>query len=245
MSLLPLGTSFQVLQHSRIEVLAMQLAADLLRHPPASVLTPQTLVVGHPGMLRWLERQLAVDSGLPLPRIAANLELLLPWQWLDRLAQEALPAAEAAGLLPWRQETLRWVLDGVLAGIERSEIRGYLAGESVEQRRFQLADRLAAQYTRYLLYRPQWLADWEAGRTPAAGPRADHWQAEVWRQLRARLPGPHRAQRAAELKAALARRRADPEQPLLPVFGVSHLSPDVLDALAAVSAHARVRLYFA
>lgn len=245
MSMLPLGTSFQVLQHSRIEVLAMQLAADLLRHPPASVLTPQTLVVGHPGMLRWLERQLAVDSGLPLPRIAANLELLLPWQWLDRLAQEALPAAEAAGLLPWRQETLRWVLDGVLAGIERAEIRGYLAGESVEQRRFQLADRLAAQYTRYLLYRPQWLADWEAGRSPAAGPPATHWQAEVWRQLRARLPGPHRAQRAAELKGALTRRPADPEQPLLPVFGVSHLSPDVLDALAAVSAHTRVRLYFA
>jgi exodeoxyribonuclease V gamma subunit len=245
MSRLPLATNFQVLQHSRIEALATQLAADLLRHPPASVLTPQTLVVGHPGMLRWLERQLAVDSGLPLPRIAANLELLLPWQWLDRLAQEALPAAERSGLLPWRQETLRWVLDGVLARIERLEIRGYLAGESVEQRRFQLADRLAAQYTRYLLYRPEWLADWEAERTPATGPRADHWQAEVWRQLRRELPGAHRAQRAAELKAALTRRRADPEQPLLPVFGVSHLSPDVLNALAAVSAHTRVRLYFA
>lgn len=243
--MLPLANSLQVYQHSRIEALADQLASDLLRHRPASILTPQTLVVGHYGMLRWLERQLAMEVSLPLPRIAANLELLLPWQWLDRLAREVLPAAEAESLLPWRQESLRWVLDGVLATVERAEIRGYLAGESVEQRRFQLADRLAAQYTRYLLYRPGWLADWEAGRTPAAGPRADHWQAEVWRQLRARLPGAHRAQRAVELKAALARRPADPEQPLLPVFGVSHLSPDVLDALALVSAQTRVRLYFA
>ena len=54
---------------------------------------------------------------------------------------------------------------------------------------------------------------------------------KVWRQLRRELPGAHRAQRAAELKAALQRRPTDPEQPLLPVFGVSHLSPDVLDAL--------------
>ncbi|NNM80758.1 MAG: hypothetical protein HKM01_10005, partial [Gallionella sp.] len=44
---------------SRLEALAETLAGQLAAQPAASVLAPQTVVVAHLGMKRWLQQQLA------------------------------------------------------------------------------------------------------------------------------------------------------------------------------------------
>jgi exodeoxyribonuclease V gamma subunit len=99
-----------------------------------------------------------------------------------------------------------------------------------------LADRLAGVYAQYLIYRPDWIEDWENGRPK-------DWQGSLWQRLRQRIHGPHRAQRHARIVEALAARGDGASEPLH-VFGVSHLPADVLAALRAVSAHRAVHLYF-
>jgi exodeoxyribonuclease V gamma subunit len=216
---------------TRTEVLATKLAESLDQARPQNPLAAQTVVVAHPGLRRWLLGEFAKTKG-----IAANFAMILPWQWLQRCARVLLGDV---GLIDggWRAEALRWRIYAALPALDAAPIRGYLAGEDAERRRFQLADHLAGVYTQYLIYRPDWISRWEAGAA------RDEWQAQLWRTLRAAIGAPHRAQRRDALLSAL-RERGDAEALPLHVFGVSHLPPDVLDALHALSIHRDVHLYF-
>ncbi|WP_414650051.1 exodeoxyribonuclease V subunit gamma, partial [Dokdonella sp.] len=99
---------------SRVERLAQALAERLDAERPANPLEPQRVVVAHPGMQRWLfgflGRRPSEGGGHP---IAANLEMLLPWQWLLRRMKD-LDGDELAHDGVWRQDALRWlILDGL------------------------------------------------------------------------------------------------------------------------------------
>ncbi len=235
----------EIYRSSRIETLADLLAQHLVDARPAAVLAPATILVGHLGMKRWLTAHLAnrppvrKAGGRPHPRIAANLELLLPSEWLDRMAQRHL-GAHGIAIEPYRRTALRWRIFDALPRLEAPEVARYLEGEDAERRRFQLADRLAGLYAQYLVYRRDWLAGWESVSDAAPA----HWQGELWRQLVADIALPHRGRRMAELMHRLAQLQVDPDEPALHVFGLSHLPPDALLALDALSASRRVCLYF-
>lgn len=235
----------EIYRSSRIETLADLLAQHLVDARPTAVLAPATILVGHLGMKRWLTAHLASRppvrkaGGRPHPRIAANLEMLLPSEWLDRMAQHHL-GAHGIAIEPYRRTALRWRIFAALPRLEVPEVARYLEGEDAERRRFQLADRLAGLYAQYLVYRRDWLAGWES----ASGTAPSHWQGELWRQLVADIALPHRGRRMAELMRRLAQLPADPDEPALHVFGLSHLPPDALLALDALSASRRVCLYF-
>lgn len=223
---------------SRTERLADVLAAQLEAQRPANPLAAQTIVVAHPGLQRWLLGRLAQRGG---PHgghgIAANVEMILPWQWYERSARQVLGDEALIGGA-YRHELLRWRLLMALPALKAPELSAYLAGDDVARRSFQLAEHLAGVYTQYLIYRPDWILQWE--QTAQHG---QDWQAGLWRQLQANIKRPHRAQRSAALLEALQARGAQADAPLH-VFGVSHLPPDVLQALQATSHHTPVHLYF-
>ena len=54
-------------------------------------------------------------------------------------------------------------------------VRGYLR-DGDPRKRLDLADRLARVYDQCLLYRPDWIREWERGAAP-------HWQARLWQRL--------------------------------------------------------------
>ncbi|MDE2154950.1 MAG: exodeoxyribonuclease V subunit gamma [Xanthomonadaceae bacterium] len=224
---------------SRTERLADALALQLETQRPANPLAAQTVVVAHPGLQRWLLGRLAQRSG---PHgghgIAANLEMILPWQWFERTARRVLGDQALIGGA-WRHEVLRWRLLQALPTLSAPQIGSYLAGDDAPRRSFQLAEHLAAVYTQYLIYRPDWILDWE--RHPGRHPH--DWQATLWRQVQTAIHRPHRAQRSAALLDALVAQGESAEAPLH-VFGVSHLPPDVLRALQATALHTPVHLYF-
>ncbi|MGE4072774.1 MAG: exodeoxyribonuclease V subunit gamma [Lysobacterales bacterium] len=230
----------QVFRSSRIERLAEILAVKLQRFRPRSVLSPQTLIVGHLGMKRWLTQRLAEQQLPGLPRIAANLQMLLPSEWLDQLAQRVL-GTEAIAIAPYRRPALRWRIYQLLPELDCAEVARYLEGEEAPRRRFQLADRLAGLYGQYLVYRRDWLLDWEHRQRSPVG---DHWQGLLWRQLVAGIGLSHRGQRMGELGEQLRNLPSDPEEPALHVFGVSHLPPDALMALQQLGQRQIVHLYF-
>ncbi|MHB1058362.1 MAG: exodeoxyribonuclease V subunit gamma [Rhodanobacter sp.] len=223
---------------SRTERLADALARQLEAQRPANPLAAQTVVVAHPGLQRWLLGHFARRGG---PQgghgIAANYEMILPWQWFERTARRVLGDEALVGGA-YRNELLRWRLLTALSALKAPEVSAYLAGDDAARRGFQLAEHLAGLYTQYLIYRPDWILAWEQ-----PGQHERDWQAALWRQLQAGIGRPHRARRSAALLQALATDPQPGDAPLH-VFGVSHLPPDVLQALQATSLHTPVHLYF-
>lgn len=228
---------------SRTERLADELARQLEAQRPANPLAPQTVVVAHPGLQRWLLGRLAQRRGPDGEHgIAANFDMILPWQWFERSARRVLGDEALVGG-PWRHELLRWRILTALPNLESAEVSAYLAGDEDARRRFQLAEHLAGVYTQYLLYRPDWILAWEQAGAHDRSSSDHDWQAALWRQLQAAIARPHRARRSAALLDALA---GDPEPSTTPlhVFGVSHLPPDVLQALQVSARRTPVHLYF-
>ena len=163
-------TGFFVHRDSRLEMLAGQLADALDADPVDNVLATRTLVVAHPGLGRWLLRGFAQRGKRG---IAANFDMVEPWQWLESAAEHALPDPVGAD---WKRERLRWHVHALLPEIRDAQVAGYLSGEHGALRRMQLAERLADVYAQYLIYRPDWIADWERGED------RDNWQADLWRR---------------------------------------------------------------
>lgn len=227
-----------VYRASRLEALLDPLLTLLDSSPPANVLAPHSIVAAHPGMRQWLTGALARKRGTR--GIVANLDVQLPSAWLDRLAQDVL-GEPAVALRPYRHDALRWPIHEFLDTVEDAQVSAYLQGEDVARRRFQLADRLARIYTRYLVYRPDWLKAWTDGRDDIPQPT---FLAPLWRRVREHIGKPHRAELLDRLTGRLhaARPAGFAEEPLH-VFGISHLAPAELATLRAVARHRLVVLY--
>ncbi|MEO6154899.1 MAG: exodeoxyribonuclease V subunit gamma, partial [Thermomonas sp.] len=186
--------------------------------------------------------QLARDAG---PEgIAANIEVMLPSTWLERLAQDVL-GASAVAITPYRREILRWRIHALLPQLPLPDAQAYLAGADAARRRFQLADHLAGLFGRYSLYRPDWLAAWARGndRVPADARTSPlPW---LWKRLRADIDQPHRGERLQQLAAAFADEHpaAAGDGSALHLFGISHFAPAELAVFAALSAQRPVALY--
>jgi exodeoxyribonuclease V gamma subunit len=223
---------------SRTERLAEKLAGALEAARPANPLQAQTVVVAHPGLRRWLLGQFARRPGVGSSHgIAANFNMILPWQWLEQAARNALADVDLIDGA-YRRQLLRWHIFRALPTVASAQLTAYLDGANGERRRFQLAEHLAGVYTQYLIYRPDWITAWEQNAA-----RNEHWQATLWRKLQAPIAAPHRAQRRKALCDALAA-RGDGDNSPLHVFGVSHLQADIFDALRAVATWRCVHLYF-
>jgi exodeoxyribonuclease V gamma subunit len=233
----------RIYRSSRIERLATLLWTQLAQTQPQNVLAAQTVVIGHLGMKRWLVEWLAsTPTRAGDPGIAANLDMLRPGGWLDGLAQQVL-GVDAIALEAYRRPALCWRIYRDLPLLEAPEVQRYLTGSNAERRRYQLADRLAGLYVQYLVYRRDWLSAWE--KADAARPGLlGHWQGELWRRLTAGIGAPHRGTRTHELLRHLQQLPPSADACALHVFGISHLPPDALDALAQLAQSRDVYLYF-
>ena len=254
------SNGLMIMRASRLEALIAPLVELLAATRPTRVLAPQTIVAAHPGMAKWLNGELARAPGMG--GIAANLDVTLPSSWIDDLARRTL-GKKALSLPRFQQKHLRWTIHELLAGdfasigVTDARVGAYLRGanevksdDDLARRRFQLADRLARIYTRYLVYRPDWLRAWENGsRTVAAAHDTDPMMraterdllAPLWQQLCAK-PGMHRGEVVSALIESLEHTDAE-EGDALHVFGLSHLAPSELAVLRAYARKHPVALY--
>lgn len=237
-----------VYRASRLEGLLEALAYFIGQHPPSQVLAPQTVIAAHPGMKQWLSTELArrrCEGGIS--GIAANLDIVLPSAWLDRLAME-VQGESAVALAPYQRGGLRWRIHEILPTLDDAQVHRYLEGSDQARRRFQLADRLARIYTQYIVYRPDWLDAWAVGkRLPelAGGDSRGHdLLASLWKKLRQQVGHPHRGELLKQVRASLLGGQpiVDEAEPLH-VFGISHLAPSELGVLASVAQRRPVVLY--
>lgn len=219
---------------NRLETLADALARTM-RSPLGSVLAAETVVVQSLGMRRWTQLELARRTG-----IAMNVEFPFPAELAARVLRAALPDERNADaftreVLPWRVLAL---FPRLLAEPAFSSLRNYASGEMSALKEFQLAQKVAGLFDRYLAYRPELLNEWQQGRD-------DHWQAQLWRALirdhRTTNP-PAVAGRVIEslrknklvIKALPAR---------VSVFGISSLPPVYLELLNVLGSATDVHLF--
>lgn len=222
---------------NRMETLAARLA-ERLGEPVDDGWAPETLVVASNGMRRWLCLDLADRLG-----ICANLHFPLPSRLFWDIYRAVLPgvpteSAFATPILAWR----------VLAEFERLDddpvwapLRAYLAG-SDDYGRYELALRIADTLDQYLVYRPEWIDDWEVG---GAAPEGDGgWQAALWRRLAA-VDDTHRARLHRQFLDALG--QIDTRPPGIPArlsfVGIPALPAAWLETLLGLARWCEVDLY--
>ena len=158
---------------NRVETLQACLARRLADAPPTDPFARELIVVPTFAMGRWLNLRLAQSHG-----VAANIDYPQPAAWVWRLAQDLL--VDLPQQDPYSREAIGWRVYALLPGLLEQDafgvLRGYLADDRNGIKRWQLAQRIAQSFDRYLAYRPQLIRDWSEG-----GER--HWQACLWRAL--------------------------------------------------------------
>ena len=225
-------TAIEIYAGNRLETLAAQLA-DEIRRNPLDPFEPERIVVPHPTLGRWLVLALAKELG-----IAANVSIELPAQFAWSIMHDALGTLSRD--TPFAPDRLRWrIYEQVadLGGPGTAPVRNYLA-DGDPRKRFELADRLARVYDRCLLYRPDWIREWERGETP-------HWQAELWRRLTDGITEPSHWVAAIDAfrDATGSFGKVENWPKRASFFGVAALSPSYLDLLRQAGERIDVHLY--
>ncbi|MDP4640994.1 MAG: exodeoxyribonuclease V subunit gamma, partial [Pseudomonadales bacterium] len=134
----------------------------------ADPLIPTTVLVQNYGMGQWLKFQTAERAG-----IAANIQCQLPADFIWQVYQWLLPQEGLQGAGFFNREQLTWQL---LHWLEPQQARlrepvfaplnHYLSGTGDPQLRcYQLSAQIADLFDQYLVYRPDWISQWEAERS--------------------------------------------------------------------------------
>ena len=234
-----MAPGFHIFVSNRLEVLVRQLAREI-SHPrggaAAAVLRPEAIVIQSRGMERWLALELARHLG-----ICAHCVFPFPNAFLQELSKRLLPHRPAESV--FEREAMAFAIMQRLPEFSSrpgcEHLRRYLAEDPTHLKRYQLAVKIADTFDQYLVFRPDLIFAWEAGRD-------DHWQAALWRDLAAGRENRHRAGLQRKLLEKI--RRADtvdagelPER--VSVFGLSHLPPAYLETFAALGGLMRVNLF--
>lgn len=212
---------------NRLETLA-DVLAEVTRSPLADPLRAEIIVVQSLGMRRWIAQALAHRCG-----VAMNLDSPFPAAFARRVFLKTLETEPARALerdaLPWR---ILELLPEFLEKKEFVELRRYVSGELGALKEYQLAQRIAAVFDRYLAYRPELILDWQGGKK-----RARDWQAQLWRALSEGHEQAHLPALLLRLEAALKEGgllfHGLPER--VSIFGAASLPPYYVALLGAVA----------
>ena len=223
-----------IVTSNRLEILAEHLAL-VVREEQADPFSPEIIVVQSSGMQRWVSMELARHNG-----ICANCHFPFPNRFLNDLFSKMNPDLPKMslfdpGILAFR---IMQRLPECIDNPEFQSLKAYLSGDKKKIKLYQLSQKIADTFDQYLVFRPDMIFNWEAGR-------ADHWQAVLWRKLSAGTETRHRAALKSDLIEWIRK------QPLgirnlterISVFGISYFPSFHLQVLAEISKQIPVYLY--
>ncbi|MDY6903100.1 MAG: exodeoxyribonuclease V subunit gamma [Thermodesulfobacteriota bacterium] len=225
---------------NRMEVLADALAREL-RHPKASPLAEEIILVQSVGMKRWLSMAIARAN-----TVCANTRFLFPNAFLYEYLGNAFPEA-MSDLATFDVETMTWRIMAILRETTPTGpfalLAAYMKDDGEGLKRYQLAARIADTFDQYLVFRPEMIFQWESGAVPE-DPQAA-WQARLWKTLTGDGHQVHRAGIWRRFLEAVEKGETDvavfPER--VSVFGISTLPEFHLHMLSAISRYATVNLF--
>ena len=223
----------------------------VLEAPQQNILDKEVFLIQSQGMERWLSQQLAGKRGL-----WANFEYLFPASFFNDMSSKLdLKLQQDA----FSRDNLLWHFENLLRDINDPSLQllgDYLAGETQDLKRFQLAQQLSYLFDQYMFMRPEWLAAWQNNQAADIGAndeviqRNQAWQSTLWRRLIESLGSEqtkHRGECWLEAINYLQTRRLGDFEGILPerisILGINTLSPLYLGYLQALSKHIQVHFY--
>lgn len=220
---------------NRLENLSEKLA-EILRRPLSSPLTPEIIMVQSKGMERWVSLELARQH-----EICANIRFPFPNHFINDLYKIFLNDLPEDSF--FEPDFLTWKIMGLIPSfLEKPEfkpLKNYLREDVSLLKRFQISQRIAELFDRYLLFRPEMILLWEKGKN-------NNWQAILWRSLVQGQENFHPAALKRDLLMALQsppleRMKELPER--VAVFGISTLPPYHLQVFSAIAPWMEVNFF--
>jgi exodeoxyribonuclease V gamma subunit len=238
-------SNLHIVVGNHLELLAGSLAR-LIRTPRIGAATdplqPEVVLVQSKGMQRWLSMTIARHNG-----ICANMTFPFPNTLFDETVDKVIgpqPGQSPFDPQPLTFRVMGW-LDTLLSLQPFASINDYITGPGKSLKQYQLSGKIADVYDQYLVYRPELIASWEAGRSDPSASGVAQWQALLWTKLVSETDTPHRA----TLQKLLVNRLRQTHLPVdglpdrLSVFGISHLPPFHLEVLDALSYRIPVTIF--
>ncbi|MCU8394357.1 exodeoxyribonuclease V subunit gamma [Vibrio vulnificus] len=239
---------FTVYHSNQVDVLKSLLVELIRLNPLQNPFDKEQILVQSPGMSQWLKMELAKEFG-----VAANIEFPLPATFIWDMFTHVL--ADVPKRSAFNKEAMTWklmhLLPQQLALAEFSPLARYLQDDEEGAKLYQLSEKIADIFDGYLVYRPEWIRDWEAGKAVAEIGDEHPWQPMLWQALYdhtvALGQSPyHRANLYEHFIDSLENYTGQFEH--LPqrlfVFGITSLPPRYMDALKALGQHIDVHLMF-
>ena len=227
---------------NRLETLQLKLARQLGQNP-LPPLQKEIVVVQSKGMQRWLNLEIARQNG-----ICAHMEYLFPKAFVYTLFRQVADLPEKS---PFAPEILTWkilkILPGLIETPEFETLKNYVKDDISGLKKFQLAEKIAAVFDRYVILRPEMVTRWDRGENPFADIFEESaWQAVLWKKLTesetsAAGPAHHAALKNIFLETSV--RELD-LPPRISVFGISTLPPFYIDIFLKIAQRAEVNLYY-
>ncbi len=249
------GPGLYEFRDSRVERLVADLDRTIKSNPAheTALLVPSIVVVANAGLRRWLPLELARTRQRQGQRgVVADLQTLLPSAYFKKLGRRVLGTA-AQGMESYESAALPFRIYSELGHMGDPQLDAYLgtetsvAGRAV--RRWGLAQRLAQLYAEYMIYRPDWLSDWQRTSSPqiAGVPVTPSFVPELWRRLAA-ADGLHRGaflqQQALQLdRTAMPALVDESDTAPVHVFGFTHMPQVELAVWSAIAKHRPVFFY--
>ena len=207
-----------------------------LAQPPASALASEVVVAPSQGMARWLQLNIADRLG-----VCANVRFPLPAAFIWDMFRAVVPALpetsrHTPSVATWRIMQLL----SALPGDKRfAPLAAYLKDQD-DRNRYELSRRIAEVFDQYLLFRPDWIREWERSG-------GSDWQAALW-QLLATEQKPAHWVHAQD--AFFGRCAAGAEWPFITelpqrvfLFGLPALSPAYVDVIERLAQGIEMHLY--
>ncbi len=229
---------------NRLENLVILLERVMQTGANANVLDEEIILVQSKGMQHWLNLKLAENRGISM-NLAFSLPMQFFWNQIRAiLGKEAVPEQST-----YTREVLSWRIHALLANdaiIDNPlcrEATHYWLGKHHKQRvqssgdedkRYQLACQVADLFEQYLIFRPDWLLDWENGQ-------ATHWQALLWQFLVAQEPQ-HPIALLKQAMASLEQNKCRLSE-RISLFGINTLPPLWLEFLSALGNQTQVHFF--
>ncbi len=226
---------------NKTENLATQLSVVIETLPLDSPFSKEVFLIQSQGMERWLSQQLAQTF-----KVWANYEFLFPTKFFSTVAQRLDSRLTDAA---FDRHKMTWRIENVLRELNDDDflpLKQYLAGESPELKRYQLAQELAQLFDQYQMMRPDLLTAWQANKL-LYDTAAERWQKALWRNITAEIGTQHRGalwQKVIDnLLNADANFYADKLPERVIVFGINTMPPLFLAFLHGLSKHCQLHLF--
>lgn len=231
----------QIVQSNRLEALADEMLGRwTLAAGPGAVPQAEVVIVPSQAVERWLRYRMADRFG-----VCANVDFRFAASFIWNAFARAIPRVLEES--PFDRDVTTLALFALLAKLPGDAayepLRCYV-GRTDEARRLELARRIADVFARYMIYRPDWLAKWDAAARAGLDPATEAWQAGLWTLLKKAIGATNLRHPSTDFFEVLERQGpAGILPPRLRIFALPSMPPMYADIIRGLARHVDVEWY--